>query len=269
MAETVNVLFVADVVGRPGRRAIRHLVPELRARYGIDICIANGENAAAGFGLTPKVADELFSLGVDVLTSGNHLWDRKEIIPHLAERPLILRPANYPSGAPGHRYAIYPLSDGVKVGVFCIQGRVFLRETDCPFRTAEDLVEDLSKETRVIVVDFHAEATSEKIAMGWFLDGRASAVVGTHTHVQTADERILPGGTAYLTDVGMTGPFESVIGIEREAALGRFLTQVPKRFEVARGDVRLSGVVVKIDRSTGRALEIERVQEGLSDSEAM
>ena len=261
MADSVNVLFVSDVVGRPGRRAVRTLVPELRERYDIHLCVANGENAAAGFGLTLEIAEDLFDHGVDVLTSGNHLWDRKEIVPVLDRQTSILRPANYPDGAPGCRVAVPNLPDGTSVGVFCLQGRVFLHDSDCPFRTAEALIEDLRGRTRIILVDFHAEATSEKIAMGWFLDGRVSAVIGTHTHVQTADERILPGGTAYLTDAGMTAPFDSVIGIEKEAAIGRFLTQVPHRFEVARNDIRLQGAVVEIDRKTGRALDIRRIEE--------
>jgi len=264
VGDTVGVLFISDVVGRPGRTAVARLVPGLRERFAIDLCIANGENAANGFGLTPDLADELFGNGIDVLTSGNHVWDRKEILPSLEVSDQILRPANYPPDAPGRGATVRTVGDGVRVGVICLQGRVFMHESDCPFRTADRVVAELAQDTSLIVVDFHAEATSEKIALGWFLDGRVSAVIGTHTHVQTADERILPGGTAYLTDAGMTGPFDSMIGTEREAALGRFLTQVPRRFAVAEGDVRLSAAVITLDRETGRALAIERLQEVLS-----
>jgi metallophosphoesterase (TIGR00282 family) len=263
VADRVNVLFVADIVGRPGRRAVGELVPRLRERFSIDLCVANGENAAGGFGLTPEISRDLLGNGVDVLTSGNHLWDRKEILPYLEEERSLLRPANYPPGTPGHRSVVCELPRGRKVAVFCLQGRVFLHDADCPFRIAEVLVSELRKETSVIFVDFHAEATSEKIALGWFLDGRVSAVIGSHTHVQTADERVLPGGTAYLTDAGMTGPFDSVIGIEKAAALNRFLTQVPTRFTVASGDVRLSGAVITIDPDSGRATGIQTLHESL------
>lgn len=266
MADSVNVLFVSDIVGRPGRRAVQELVPLLRDRYEIDLCIANGENAAAGFGLTPDLTRDLLANGIDVITSGNHLWDRKEMVPYLETEPFVLRPANYPEGAPGPRCALWTLSGGQKVGVFCLQGRVFLHEADCPFRTGKALAEDLARETRVIIVDFHAEATSEKMALGRFLDGRVSAVMGTHTHVQTADEQILPRGTAYVTDAGMTGPFDSVIGMDKDASVGRFLTQVPRRFAVAQRDIRLSGIVVTIDRPTGLARNITRLVEKLPDS---
>ncbi len=264
MSDTLSVLFISDIVGRPGRAAVREWVPRLRKRFDVDLCIANGENAAGGFGLTPHTAGELLARGIDVITSGNHIWDRREILPLLEEDGRILRPANYPSGAPGRGFTVRTLERGEKVAVVSLQGRVFMGESDCPFRTADELVEDLRRTTPLIVVDFHAEATSEKIALGWFLDGRVSAVIGTHTHVQTADERILPGGTAYLTDAGMTGPFDSIIGTVKQAALGRFLTQVPARFDVADGDVRLSGVVLTLDPDTGRAVGIERLRESLS-----
>jgi metallophosphoesterase (TIGR00282 family) len=263
---TVRILFISDIVGKPGRRAVDARLGGLRKRFAIDLCVANGENAAGGFGLTPEIAEALLSGEIDVLTSGNHIWDRKEIVPALESNGRILRPANYPAGAPGRGSTLLGLDGGEKVGVVCLQGRVFMHETDCPFRTADALVRSLRRETPLIVIDFHAEATSEKIAMGWYLDGRVSAVIGTHTHVQTADERILPGGTAYITDAGMTGPFDSVIGTEKAAALERFLTQVPRRFGVAGGDVRLSGVVVSIDAATGRALAIERLQENVEEA---
>ncbi|MCK4547098.1 MAG: TIGR00282 family metallophosphoesterase [Candidatus Eisenbacteria sp.] len=261
----MNILFVADIVGRPGRRAVRALVPGLRERYGIDLCIANAENAAHGFGLTPLLADEILASGVDVLTSGNHIWDRKELLPYLEKHPSVLRPANYPPGVVGRGATVHILEGGDKVGVLCLQGRVFMHETDCPFRIADGLLGSLREETPIILVDFHAEATSEKVAMGRYLDGRVSAVMGTHTHVQTADEQILPAGTAYLTDAGMTGPHDSVIGMDAEAALRRFLTQVMGRLEVARGRIRLSGVVISVDRQTGRAKSIRRLHESLPE----
>jgi metallophosphoesterase (TIGR00282 family) len=260
VGDTVGVLFISDIVGRPGRAAVRKILPGLRRDHAIDFCIANGENASGGFGITPQVVDEFLGQGIDVLTSGNHVWDRKEILPVLEDDERVLRPANYPAGAPGRGAVVRSLSNGRKVAVLSLQGRVFMHESDCPFRTADRVVEGLRRETPLIVVDFHAEATSEKIALGWYLDGRVSAVIGTHTHVQTADERVLPKGTAYLTDAGMTGPFDSVIGTVTEAALGRFLTQVPRRFEVASGDVRLSGAVMRLDADTGNALNIARVQ---------
>jgi metallophosphoesterase (TIGR00282 family) len=265
VADAVNVLFISDIVGRPGRRAVEELVPGLRERYGIDLCVGNAENVAHGFGLTPILAEKLLASGVDVLTSGNHLWDRKEILPALDESDTILRPANYPPAVPGRGMTVQDLPGAREVAVLCLQGRVFMHESDCPFRTATSLLEDLAGQTRMIVVDFHAEATSEKVAMGRFLDGRVSAVIGTHTHVQTADEQILPRGTAYLTDAGMTGPHDSVIGIHVDAAIGRFLTQVPRRFEVAEGDVRLEGAVISIDPGTGLAREIQRVRERVGE----
>jgi metallophosphoesterase (TIGR00282 family) len=256
----MNVLFVGDVIGKPGRQVLGELLPGIRQKHGIDLVVANGENAAGGTGLTRDVADELFSLGVDCLTSGNHLWDKKEIIPHLDSEPRILRPANYPPGVPGFGYGVFEARDRTRVGIVNLLARVFIREVDCPFRVAETVIERLARETRVIVVDVHGEATAEKIALGWFLDGRVSAVLGTHTHVQTADERVLPRGTAYITDVGMTGPFDSVIGMCTDRVLERFRTQLPVRFEVASGDVRLNAVVVEIASETGRAVRIERLQ---------
>jgi metallophosphoesterase (TIGR00282 family) len=243
----VNILFVADVVGKPGRRAIAGIVPSLIAKYHLKLCIANGENAAGGFGLTEGVVRELCKNGVDVITSGNHLWDKREILSLLDQESCLLRPANYPPQVPGCGGAVFQTHHGVPVGVLNLQGRVFMTSTDCPFRVADRELEILREHTKVIIVDVHAEATSEKMAVGWYLDGRVSAVIGTHTHVQTADERILPGGTAYITDAGMTGPHDSVIGIKKKPVLDRFLTQLPSRFETATGDVKLCGVIVDVD----------------------
>lgn len=256
----MNILFIADIVGKPGRRAVAGLIPSLIDQYQLQLCIANGENAAGGFGLTEQVVRELCKSGVDVITSGNHLWDRKEILSLLDQDPCLLRPANYPPQVPGCGSAVFRTPGGVPVGVLNLQGRVFIQETDCPFRVADRELETMRELTKVVVVDMHAEATSEKVAMGWYLDGRVSAVIGTHTHVQTADECILPGGTAYITDVGMTGPHDSVIGVKKEAVLERFLTQLPTRFETATGDVRFCGAVIEVDENTGRSKAIHRLK---------
>ena len=256
----VNILFVADIVGKSGRRAIAGLVPDLIDQYHLKLCIANGENAAGGFGLTEEVVRELCKSGLDVITSGNHLWDKREILFLLNQESCLLRPANYPPQVSGHGSAVFQTHDGVPVGVLNLQGRVFMASTDCPFRAADRELETLRKFTKVIVVDMHAEATSEKMALGWYLDGRVSAVIGTHTHVQTADERILPRGTAYITDAGMTGPHDSIIGIKRKPVLERFLTQLPTRFETATGDVKLCGVVVDVDEESGKAQSIHRLK---------
>jgi metallophosphoesterase (TIGR00282 family) len=261
----VNILFIADIVGKPGRRAVAGLLPDLIARYSLQLCIANGENAAAGFGLTEGVVSELRKSGVDVITSGNHLWDRKEILTLLDQETSLLRPANYPPRVPGRGSAVFDAANGVSVGVLNLQGRVFITPTDCPFRAADRELETLRKSANVIVVDMHAEATSEKVAMGRYLDGRVSAVIGTHTHVQTADECVLPGGTAYITDSGMTGPHDSIIGIKEKPVLERFLTQLPTRFETATGDVRLNGVVIEVDENTGQAQAIHRLRVKFKD----
>ena len=255
----MKVLFVGDIVGKPGRRAVRDLVPVLVARHQIDLVIANGENAAAGFGVTKTVVDELYQSHLDVLTTGNHIWDKKEVMEFIHEYDTLLRPANYPEGTPGRGRVIVPGRNGHAAGVINLSGKVFMTPVDCPFRAAEREMDALKGKTNVIIVDMHAEATSEKQALGWFLDGRVSAVIGTHTHVQTADEKILPRGTAYITDVGMTGPFDSVIGVEKETVIERFLTCRPNKFEVARHDVWLQGVVIDIDDNTGKALRIDRV----------
>jgi metallophosphoesterase (TIGR00282 family) len=254
----MKILFIGDIIGKPGRRAIRELLPEIVELDGIDFVIANCENAAAGFGVTRDIVDELFQSHIDVLTSGNHIWDKKEIIDFIGDFSKLLRPANYPAGTPGCGSVVIPTRSGNHVGVINLSGRIFMQPLDCPFRTAEREIAQVRKNAAVIIVDFHAEATSEKKTMGWFLDGQVTAVLGTHTHVQTADEEILPQGTAYISDVGMTGPFDSVIGIKKDEILTRFLTQIPNKFDVAKGDVRLQGVVLDIDELTGRSRAIER-----------
>jgi metallophosphoesterase (TIGR00282 family) len=256
----VNLLFIGDIVGRPGRDLVKAGLPALVARYEIDFVVANGENAAAGFGITREIGDQLFALGIDVLTSGNHIWDKKEVLDYIVVEPRLLRPANYPAGAPGKGAILATAANGVRVGVVNVMGRVFLANIDDPFTTAAREVARLKAEgAHIVFVDVHAEVTSEKIAMGWYLDGQATAVVGTHTHVQTADARVLPMGTAYLTDVGMTGPHDGVIGVEKAAVIGRFLNALPTRFETASGDPRLHAVVVRADPATGRALAIDRL----------
>lgn len=238
------------------------LLPELMGE-SIDFVIANGENTAGGMGITPQLAEVLLDLGVNVITSGNHIWRKKEIIPFLEHEFRLLRPANYPSDAPGRGCGIYTTPDGRKVGVLNLEGRVFMKALESPFKIAEEHLSFLRRETGVIIVDFHAEATSEKMALGWFLDGEASAVLGTHTHVQTADERVLPGGTAYITDVGMTGPTDSIIGIKKEIALERFLTMIPNQFEPAKGGLELQGVIIEVDDGTGLSLGIRRIKMAL------
>ncbi|HVP67353.1 MAG TPA: TIGR00282 family metallophosphoesterase [Anaeromyxobacteraceae bacterium] len=259
----MKLLFLGDVFGKPGRNAVKRLVPRLIVRHGLDLVVANVENAANGIGVTPEAADELLGAEVNLLTSGNHIWAKREIVPYLqAPGSRLLRPANYPEGAPGRGHGIVATPDGRKLGVVNLEGRVFMKDLDDPFRLAERLVAELKAAgCRAILVDMHCDATSEKNAMGWFLDGRVSAVLGTHTHVQTSDARVLPGGTAYITDVGMCGPWDSVIGVKKELVLERFLTQRPISFEPARREVYLQGAVVDIDESTGRARSIERVQE--------
>ena len=254
----MNLLFIGDIFGRPGRDLVRTGLHALVAHHDIDLVIANGENAAGGNGITREIGDSLLSQGVDVITSGNHIWDKKEVFDYIAVEPRLLRPANYPD-APGRGSYVARTGDGRSVGVLNLMGRVHMGNLDDPFRTAEREIAALSARTRVIFVDFHAEATSEKIAMGWFLDGRVTAVVGTHTHVQTADNRVLPKGTAYLTDVGMTGPHDGVIGVEKAPVIDRFLTGMPTRFESASGDPTLHAVIVAADDSTGRATKITRL----------
>jgi metallophosphoesterase (TIGR00282 family) len=256
----MKILFIGDIVGKPGREVVAKLVPELKKEYGLDFVIANAENAAGGSGITARVAEELFSCSLDVLTSGDHIWKKKEIFEIINQEQRILRPLNFPVGAPGSGWGVFKTAKGIKVGVISCLGRVFLEALECPFKTTKQAIEAISKETNIIVVDIHAEATSEKVALGWYLQGQVSAVLGTHTHVQTADERILPLGSAYITDVGMTGPYDSVIGRRVEDVLERFLTSVPVRFEVAQDNIQLAGVVLDIDENTGRARSIVRVQ---------
>ena len=255
---------MGDVVGKPGVLAVRTLVPKLIARHSVDLVIANAENSEGGAGISPDTAEALLSAEVNLLTSGNHFWTKKQIIPWASEHSdLLLRPANYPKGEPGKGHGIVRTPDGRKLGVVNLEGRVFMKNLDDPFRVGEALVAELRKETPCILVDMHCETTSEKNAMGAFLDGRVSAVVGTHTHVQTADERILPGGTAFITDVGMCGPLDSVIGVKKEQSIERFLTQRHVPYEVAKNLVYLQGVIIEIDDATGRGISIERVREHL------
>jgi len=254
----MNILMVGDVYGEPGRAAIGKLLPRLRQQHAIDLAVVNVENAAGGFGITPPIARTLLDQGVDVMTSGNHIWDKKEIVEYIARENLLLRPANFPVGTPGSGF-ITVKAGPHRVAVLNLMGRVFMHAIDCPFRKADEVIPELRRETPVILVDMHAEATSESIAMGWYLDGRVSAVIGTHRHVQTADERVLPGGTAYITDIGLTGPTDGVIGVDREQIIHRFLTQMPIRFETAKGPAKLHGVVIVVDPETGRASDIRRL----------
>jgi hypothetical protein len=258
----MRLLFIGDIFGRPGRTIVKHLLPEVVREHQIDLIIANGENSAAGFGITPPIAEELFEQNISVITTGNHVWDKREIMDYMNNsdgQPArrLIRPANYPSGTPGHGFYEGQLRSGVKYAVINLQGRVFMASNDDPFRVADDILKQLT--AKVILVDFHAEATSEKVAMGWYLDGRVTAVLGTHTHIPTADERVLPGGTAFQTDVGMTGPYDSIIGVQKELVIQRFLTNLPARWEPATDDTRFCGVVIECDESTGKASSITRL----------
>jgi 2',3'-cyclic-nucleotide 2'-phosphodiesterase len=255
----MKILFIGDIVGKPGRRAVSEFVPLLISEKKIDLVIANCENAAAGFGVTREIVEELYGSRIDVLTSGNHIWNKKEVLDFIGDYETLLRPANYPASTPGSGAVLIPTAKGEYVGVLNLAGRIFMHPIDCPFVTAKNKITELRKKTKVIVVDIHAEATSEKRALGWYLDGEVSAVLGTHTHVQTADEEILPQGTAYISDVGMTGPFDSVIGIKKDVIIERFLTQMPNKFDVAKGDIRMQGVMLDIDSISGKANSIERI----------
>jgi metallophosphoesterase (TIGR00282 family) len=255
----MNILMIGDVFGEPGRTAVQKLLPRLKQEHRVDLTVVNVENAAAGAGVTPAIGRAFLDWGVDVMTSGNHIWDKKEVIEYIAKENLLLRPANYPTGTPGVGYVTVKAGPH-KVGVVNLMGRIFMNPIDCPFRKADEIVAELARETSIILVDMHAEATSESVAMGWYLDGRVSAVVGTHRHVQTADERVLPGGTAYITDLGMTGPVDSVIGVDRALILQRFLTQMPIKFEPAKGPAALHGAVITVDPETGRASGIQRLR---------
>jgi metallophosphoesterase (TIGR00282 family) len=265
----MRILFIGDIVGRPGRELVKRGLGAIVEHEAIDFVIANAEYAAAGFGVTREIGDHLLEWGVDVMTSGNHIWDKKEALDYIGTEPRLLRPANYPAGVPGNGSYLARTRAGETIGVINVMGRVFMLNIDDPFAVVVREIEAMRQRTRTIFVDFHAEATSEKIAMGWHLDGRVSAVVGTHTHVQTADERILPKGTAYLTDVGMTGPHDSIIGVEIEPSLGRFLNALPAKFETATANPRLHAVIVETDAQTGRATDIERLSLGVDDLERL
>jgi len=256
----MKVLFIGDIVGKPGRKALRQGLPDLVNKFKVDFVIANVENAAGGFGITKSVGEEILSLGVHVMTSGNHIWDKKEAVSYIPKENRLLRPANYPDGVVGSGNIVLNTSSREKIAVLNLSGRVFMNPLDCPFKTAERELPALKEQTNVIIVDFHAEATSEKSAFGLFLDGQVSAVIGTHTHVQTADEKILPGGTAFITDTGMTGPSDSIIGVKKEQIIEKFLTQMPKRFETAKDDPVLSCVVIEINSRTGKSSSIKRLQ---------
>ena len=256
----MKVLFIGDIVGKTGRNTVKALLPKLTDRYKIDLVIANGENIAGGFGLTEALVSEISRYGVHIITTGNHVWDKKEFVNSISKNNRVLRPANYPPGAPGYGSLVFTLPNGLKVAVLNLSGRVFMSNLDCPFRAARAELERIREETNIIIIDLHAEATSEKIAFGYFVDGQVSAVFGTHTHVQTADEKILANGTAYITDVGMTGPVNSVIGIETNQIIQRFLTGMPARFETAHGAGILSAVVTEINNDTGVATAIQRLQ---------
>jgi len=265
----MKILFIGDIFAKPGREIARKAIPALVQQRALDVVIANVENSAAGFGVTGDIADAIAGYGVDVMTSGNHIWDKKEVLDYLPRQPKLLRPANFPAGVPGRGSCVAQTRTGEPIGVLNLMGRIFMTPLDDPFAVALREIEALRAKARVVIVDFHAEATSEKVAMGWHLDGRVTAVIGTHTHVQTADDRILPKGTAYLTDAGMTGPHDSVIGVSTDAALGRFLTSMPARFEAASGAGRLNAVIVTADPASGRATAIERLNLSSADVDAL
>jgi hypothetical protein len=253
----MKILFIGDIFSSVGRHIVADHLADIKQTQQIDLAIANAENSAGGFGITPTIAEELFALGLDVLTSGNHIWDKKEIYDYFGRRPALLRPANYSAPAPGSGLIVVPARNGSRCAVINLQGRTYMPSTECPFRKADEILASLEN-TKVRFVDFHAELTSEKMAMGWYLDGRVSAVVGTHTHIPTADTRILPGGTAYQSDVGMTGPYDSVIGVRKDLILERFLTAMPVRMEPAKGSVELHAVIVEVDDASGKAIAIRR-----------
>ena len=255
----MRILFIGDIVGKPGREAVKRFLKPLQEEYKIDVTIANAENAAAGKGLTKEVAEELFKYGIQFLTMGNHVWDQREIMNFIDHEPRLIRPANYPVGAPGQGYG-FIRTMGKKIGVLNLSGRIFLPPLEDPFSGAIRWINQIKQETPIILLDFHAEATSEKVALGWFLDGKVSAVVGTHTHIQTADARVLPQGTAYITDVGMTGPRDSVLGVKKEIIINRFLTQLPAKFELASGPIQINAVILDIDEESGKARQIEAIQ---------
>lgn len=255
----IKILFLGDIFGKPGRKAVGDLLPKIREEYKIDTVIANGENLAGGFGITQKTANHMFHSGVDVFTSGNHLWDNKDGMDFIAENQKILRPANYPPGTPGNDFFLFQPKPDLSIAVLNLMGRTFTIEVDCPFRVAKKYIKKIKKFTNIIFIDFHAEATSEKKALGWFLDGDVSAIIGTHTHVQTADERILPNGTAYLTDAGMTGSQDSVIGLRIGDAIDRAIKKIPNQFHVAKENIYINGVIIEIDEQSGKSSNIKRL----------
>jgi 2',3'-cyclic-nucleotide 2'-phosphodiesterase len=256
----MKVLYIGDIMGEPGRRAVGRAVPRLVSQRNIDVVVGNGENAAGGFGITPELAEELFKMGLSAITTGNHAWDKKEILDYFPRERRLLRPANYPEGVPGQGSVIIDTKAGEQIGILQLMGRAYMPTLDCPFQVAKREMAKLRKCVAAVLVDMHAEATSEKMAMGHYLDGEATAVVGTHTHVQTADEQILPRGTAYLTDIGMTGPLHGVIGVKKELAIEKFLTGMPRRFEVAGGPTVFCAVLLELDARIGKALSIERIR---------
>jgi len=256
----MKVLYIGDIMGEPGRRAVARVIPRLVSQRKIDVVVGNGENVAGGFGITPELAEELFSMGLSAITTGNHAWDKKEILDYFPHERRLLRPANYPEGVPGQGSVVIETAGGEELGILQLMGRAYMPTLDCPFQTAKREMARLKKRVATVLVDMHAEATSEKMAMGHYLDGEATAVVGTHTHVQTADEQILPRGTAYLTDIGMTGPLDGVIGVKKELAIEKFLTGMPRRFEVASGPTVFCAVLIELDARIGKALSIERIR---------
>ncbi|WP_028307288.1 TIGR00282 family metallophosphoesterase [Desulfitibacter alkalitolerans] len=255
----MRFLFIGDIVGRPGRNIVKSMLPQLKVECSPDVVIVNAENAAGGNGLTEQVANELYNDGVDFITLGNHVWDKKDILDFIDREERIVRPANYPPGTPGKGYKVFT-KNNIKLSVINLQGRVYMQALECPFRTMDNILAHIANQTNIIIVDIHAEATSEKMALGYYLDGKVSAVLGTHTHIQTADDKILPKGTGYITDVGMTGPYESILGIKKENIIARFLTHMPNRFEVATGTSQLNAVILEVDNVTGKAVSIERLQ---------
>jgi metallophosphoesterase (TIGR00282 family) len=263
----MKVLVVGDIYGKPGRYILSVLLPRLQEEFSVDFTIVNGENAAGGFGITENIAKKLRSYGVDCITSGNHIWDRQEISSFLDESDYLLRPANYPPTNPGKGYHVFRSEGKPPIAIINLQGRSFMKDIDCPFRIFEGIIGEIQEETGIIVVDFHAETTAEKKAFGWFVDGKVSLVFGTHTHVQTADETILPNGTGYITDVGMTGPFESVIGVKKEASIAYFLKKTPQRFDTAQNNRKLNGIIVEIDEASGKTISIERLERSVPDGD--
>ncbi|MGF7185759.1 hypothetical protein GGQ84_001851 [Desulfitispora alkaliphila] len=259
----MNILIIGDIVGKPGRRIIKDKLTEIKEEYDINFTIANGENAAGGNGITRETYLELIDSGIDFLTMGNHVWDKKDVYDFIDTADKMVRPANYPVATPGKGYRIVNSGKGAKIGILNLSGRIFMSQLECPFRCAEKIIKTVKEEADIIIVDFHAEATSEKVALGWYLDGKASAVVGTHTHVQTNDSRVLPGGTAYITDLGMTGPRDAVLGVKKEIVIKKFLTHLPAKFEIDTGECQLNGVVIQVDQATGKAINIKPIQHSI------